>query len=57
MNNNSLMPFGPFEGKPMLQVPAQHLLHLLEHGKLYGELKKFVLDNIAALRMAAAAGK
>lgn len=50
MNDNSLMPFGRHKGEKLANVPAAYLLWLYDTGKLYGELKQYVIDNIPVLR-------
>ena len=46
------MPIGMHKGKPMIEVPAKHLLYIFEKGwtAKYPELTKYINANMAGLR-------
>ena len=50
MDDKTLMPFGEHKGKKMANVPAYYLLWLYNNNKCYGELKKYIEDNMDALK-------
>ena len=45
MDDNSPMPFGKYKGTALANVPANYLLWLLREGKVYGELKDYIIEN------------
>lgn len=51
MDDNSIMPFGKYQGEKLANVPAYYLLMALEKQWLHGELKKYVEDNFQDLTM------
>jgi uncharacterized protein (DUF3820 family) len=50
LNDNSLMPFGKYQGKAMINVPAQYLLWLFNKGCDHEAVKRYILDNLDALK-------
>lgn len=50
LTDNSPMPFGQHKGKAMANVPAQYLLWLYNKGVEHGPVKRYILDNLDALR-------
>ncbi|KKQ95343.1 MAG: hypothetical protein UT21_C0006G0015 [Candidatus Woesebacteria bacterium GW2011_GWA1_39_11b] len=50
MNDNSTMPFGLHRGKKLANVPAEYLRWLYDNGKLYGELKTYVEENLDVIK-------
>ena len=50
LTDTSLMPFGKFKGKKMIDVPAKYLLYLYEHGLSAGSAKDYIIDNLDGLR-------
>lgn len=50
MNDNSIMPFGKYKGVKLANVPASYLLWLYDNNKCFGELKKYIEENIDILR-------
>ena len=50
MNDNSRMPFGKYVNEKMANVPAHYLLWLHKESKCFGELKKYIEDNLDVLR-------
>jgi hypothetical protein len=51
MNDNSIMPFGKYKGKKLIEVPAKHLLDLYHEGTLdeYLTLYEYVVKNVFEL--------
>lgn len=47
MNDDSLMPIGPYRGKPLKDVPDQHLLDIEKD--CCPELKEYIQDNMDAI--------
>jgi len=45
MTDESLMPIGKYKGEKMANIPPEYLLWLLENGNIYGELKRYLIDN------------
>jgi uncharacterized protein (DUF3820 family) len=45
MNDNSIMPYGAYQGQKMVNVPADYLLWLLEEKRASNEVKKYVEAN------------
>ena len=50
MNDNSLMPFGKYQGEKMANIPASYLLWLFENDKCYGEVKEYIKANLDVLK-------
>jgi len=46
MDDNTEMPLGKFKGTKMANVPADYLKFLYDNGKCYGELKRYIEDNM-----------
>jgi uncharacterized protein (DUF3820 family) len=44
------MPFGKYQGKPLIAVPAHYLLWLYDKGCDHVQLKRYIIDNLAALK-------
>lgn len=53
LDDNSLMPWGKYKGKKMVDVPAEYLLYWYDDGKLTGDLLEYVKDNLQGLRVEA----
>jgi|WetSurMetagenome_2_1015567.scaffolds.fasta_scaffold03883_17 uncharacterized protein (DUF3820 family) len=49
MNDNDKMPFGKYKGEMMANIPAEYLIWLYENGKCYGDVKKYLDENIDTL--------
>ena len=45
MTDESVMPFGKYKGDKMINVPSDYLLWLLNNGKCFGDVKKYLEDN------------
>jgi uncharacterized protein (DUF3820 family) len=50
MDDDSLMPWGKHKGKTMAQVPDEYLLWLYENVTVTGPVKRYVTDNIDAIK-------
>jgi uncharacterized protein (DUF3820 family) len=50
LTDSSPMPFGKYRGKPMIDVPAHYLLYLFNDGCNHPDVKKYILDNLEALK-------
>lgn len=44
MDDYSLMPFGAYKGRELIDVPAEYLLKILRSGEATGELKEYIED-------------
>ena len=44
------MPFGKYQGKKLIEVPAQYLLWLYNQGCDHPGLKHYLNDNLEALK-------
>lgn len=49
--DESIMPFGKYKGKAMVNVPAHYLLWLWENAKLSGTLKTYIQNNLDAIKL------
>lgn len=50
MDDNSRMPFGKHKGTELANVPADYLLWLHKEGKCFGELKRYIEENMDVLK-------
>lgn len=50
LTDESLMPFGPYRGRQMANVPAQYLFWLYDHGKCFGAVKDYIFDNLEVIK-------
>lgn len=50
MKDESIMPFGKYKGAKLANVPASYLIWLYDNGKCYGELKKYIEENMDSLK-------
>lgn len=50
LTDNSPMPFGKYVGKPMIDVPAKYLLYLFNDGCTHDAVRKYIIDNLDALK-------
>ena len=46
MKDTDKMPFGKYKDQPMVNVPGSYLIWLYDNGKCYGDLKKYIEDNM-----------
>lgn len=54
ITDTTLMPFGKYAGKAMANVPAVYLLWLFDKGCNHEGVKRYILDNLDALKAEAA---
>jgi uncharacterized protein (DUF3820 family) len=45
------MPWGMHQGKPMEDVPADYLIWLFDNGKVRGDVKHYIEENLDVLKM------
>jgi uncharacterized protein (DUF3820 family) len=50
MDDYSRMPFGKYKNEKMANVPASYLLWLHKEGKCFGELKRYIEENMPVLK-------
>lgn len=50
MNDESIMPFGKYKGEKIANIPPDYLLWLYDNGKCYGEVRKYIADNLDVLK-------
>ena len=50
MRDEDLMPFGKHKGEKMANVPADYLMWLYDNNKCYGNVKKYIEDNLDVLK-------
>jgi uncharacterized protein (DUF3820 family) len=50
MTDNSIMPWGKYAGEKLCNIPASYLIWLYENNKCYGEIKKYIEDNLDDLK-------
>lgn len=50
LTDNSLMPFGKFKGKTMINVPAKYLLWLYNEGCSDEGVKNYIISNLEILK-------
>ena len=48
--DNTPMPFGKYQGKPLIEVPAQYLLWLFDQGCNHEAVRKYIIENLDALK-------
>lgn len=51
LTDESLMPWGMHQGKPMTDVPADYLVWLYENNKVRGDVKRYIQANLETLKM------
>jgi len=50
LTDESPMPWGMHEGKPLGEVPPDYLLWLYENNKVNGHLKRYIADNLEVIK-------
>lgn len=50
LTDHSVMPFGKYKGKAMVQVPADYLIWLYDYNKCSGAVKQYIADNLQVLK-------
>jgi len=53
LNDDSLMPYGKYEGYNMINVPASYLLYLYDNNKCSGVVLKYIKDNLEFIKKGA----
>ena len=51
LTDESPMPWGMHQGKPMTEVPAEYLVWLFENNKVNGDVKRYIQTNLEVLKM------
>lgn len=53
LTDESIMPVGKHKGKPMQDVPAEHLIYIYENVNCFGNIavKNYIAENIEYLQM------
>jgi uncharacterized protein (DUF3820 family) len=49
IHDNSLMPFGKYIGKAMVDIPAKYLLWLFNEGCNHEGVRKYINENLDVL--------
>jgi uncharacterized protein (DUF3820 family) len=49
-NDNTPMPFGKYQGKTLINVPAVYLLWLYNNNCSHEGVKKYIVDNLEILK-------
>jgi len=50
LTDESLMPFGKYQGKPMEDVPADYLMWLYDNEKCSEQVKAYIEDNMDVIK-------
>jgi len=50
ITDSFIMPFGKYEGEKIGNVPASYLIYMYESKFLFGDVKKYVGDNLNVLQ-------
>jgi uncharacterized protein (DUF3820 family) len=50
MDDYSIMPFGKYKGRQLINVPASYLIWLYDNNKAFGKLKEYIKDNLDVLQ-------
>lgn len=50
MKDTDLMPFGKYKGEKMANVPASYLIWLYDSKKCFGDVLKYIIDNMDILK-------
>lgn len=50
LTDNSPMPFGKYQGKPMIEVPAHYLLWLFNQGCDHPLVKEYINNNLDVIK-------
>jgi len=51
LTDESPMPWGIHQGKPLDEVPPEYLIWMYENDKLKGDLKRYAQENLEVLKM------
>ena len=50
MTDESIMPFGKYKGEQLQDVPETYLIWLYENGVCFGELKRYIEENMSDMK-------
>lgn len=50
INDNTEMPFGKYQGKAMINVPAKYLLWLYNQGCSHQGVRQYIINNLEVLK-------
>jgi uncharacterized protein (DUF3820 family) len=50
MNDESIISFGKYKGEKLANIPPDYLIWLFDNGKCFGDLKKYIAENMDVLR-------
>lgn len=50
MTDKDKMPYGQYQGQPIVNVPAHYLIWLYDNGRCSGNVKQYIKDNLEVLR-------
>ena len=48
--DDTIMPTGKYKGEKLANVPADYLIYIYDNGCWDGDLKRYILDNMDALK-------
>lgn len=51
LTDESLMPWGQYEGEKMANVPARYLMYLYDNNKCDKQVKDYIVDNMDVLKV------
>ncbi len=51
LKDESPMPYGKYKDMPMKDVPASYLIWLIDNKKCSGAVKRYIEDNMNALKL------
>ena len=51
LTDESIMPFGKYQGKKMANVPAHYLIWLYDNNKCNKEVRTYIVDNLDVLKV------
>jgi uncharacterized protein (DUF3820 family) len=57
ITDESIMQFGKFKGEKLANVPASYLIWLHKENKAFGDLKKYIDENLQVLEAELKRGK
>ena len=50
MTDESIMPFGKYNGEKMANVPPDYLLFIYDNGRLFGGVAEYIKENLDVLK-------
>lgn len=51
LTDDSIMWFGDYKGRKLVNVPASYLLYIYNNNKAFGKLKDYIEDNLQVLEV------